>query len=77
MVTIPAQWKEQGNILCLNAAHLGHVLCLQTTGEGNLTGSSLTIYFHHRSAKLRQAKFVSFACHRSGSFVATFPVGVP
>lgn len=47
------------------------------SGEGNLPGSSLTIYFHRRSANRRQAKFVSFACHGVGSFTATFPVGAP
>lgn len=59
MVTIPPLSTEgTRNILCLNAAHLGHGLCLQTPGEGNLPGSSLTIYFHRRSANRRQAKFV-------------------
>lgn len=45
--------------------------------EGSLTGSSLTIYFHHNSAKPRQAKFVSSACHGVGSFTAAFSVGAP
>ena len=47
------------------------------SGEGNLPGSSLTIYFHRRSANQRQAKFVSFACHGVGSVIATLPVGAP
>ena len=47
------------------------------SGEGNLPGSSLTIYFHRRSANQRQAKFVSFACHGVGSFIATLPGGAP
>lgn len=36
--------------------------------ERNLTSHSLTIYFHHHSAKSRSAKFVCCACHRVGSF---------
>lgn len=34
-------------------------------------------YFHHHAAQPRQAKFVSFACHRVGSCTTAFPVGVP
>lgn len=56
-----SQLKKWANILCLNTAHLGHGMCLQTTEEGNRTSSSLTIYFHHRFTKPKQAKFVSFA----------------
>lgn len=47
------------------------------SGEGSLPGSSLTIYFHRHSANRRQAKFVSFVCHRVGRFTAAFPVGAP
>lgn len=45
------------------------------SGEGNLPGSSLTIYFHRRSANRRQAKFTVLLCYGVGSFTATFPVG--
>lgn len=74
---LSSQLKKWANILCLTTAHLGHELCLQTTEEGNLTSSSLIIYFHHHFTKSRQAKFASFACHRVGSFTTAFPVSVP
>lgn len=76
----PSSWrKERDNILCLNAAHLGHEPCLQTPGEGNLTGSSLTIFIAILQNQDRQSVSVlpatelavvqqpfQWVCHQTG-----------